>query len=210
MNIKPLLVLLLLSGIYSAALTISGDAGEQWSKDKAQEMCTRSDIASVYICLGNVVDVVWEDTSKGSTFYKPDGGIIECPPLAASERNAVCIQLMMPNYCTLDDNICGERPPEEFPGGQTEEQNNESTVQQPPAEQNETPTVEPTPHITARNKTNDSGNGLVLIQPNLSGGIKNNSEAGPSAIDILTIIIVVLAVAAILSLYFIFKRTTGR
>ena len=199
MNLKPLLVLLMLMG-FSFALIMSGDAGEEWSKQKANEMCAREDVASVYICLGNVVDVIWKDESKGSTFYKPDNGTVDCPPGAPSEMGAECMQLMMPNYCELDDDVCGEAPPEEFPGGVTEDE-------QPPVE--EEPEVEAPPE---EEQPEEEISSPPPEQPTVVKEPPSVGEGAPTmegTFDNLVLIVVVLAVIALIVLYFVFKRTTG-
>lgn len=199
MNMKPLLVLLMLAGLYPA-LWVSGDAGEEWSKEKATEMCAREDVAAVYICLGNVVDVVWKDESKGSTFYEPDGNVVECPPAEPTDMGAECMQLMMPNFCTLDDNVCGYLAPEEFPGGIPEEETEpppppeEVPEEAPPAEEEETkPPAEPT-HVTV-----DVGNG---------GETAPATTEIEETFDSLILVVVGLAVVVLILLYLVFKRTT--
>ncbi|NYZ77514.1 hypothetical protein H0O02_04350 [Candidatus Micrarchaeota archaeon] len=198
MNMKPLLVLLLLSG-FSCAIILSGDAGEEWSKNKSQEMCARSDVAGVYICLGNTVDVVWKDTSKGSTFYRPDGRDMECQPLEPTEMGAECMQLMMPNYCTLSDNVCGERPPEEFPGGETEE----TPPQQPPAE---TPPAEPPPSQLPTQPPVEQG--VVITGPQVGAGTGATTTTTEGTLSNLVLVVFALAVIALIVLYFVFRRTT--
>ncbi len=208
MNMKPLLILLMLAGLYFA-IWISGDAGEAWSREKAEEMCTKTDVAAVYICLGNVVDVVWKDESKGSTFYKPDGNVVNCPPLSPSEMGAACMQLMMPNYCTLDDNVCGETPPEEFPGAKTEGELIYEGVpeeEEVPPEEEEVPPEEPVEIITPPPEEVPEKPGVTIEMPKKTIPV-NTGEEG---IDSLVLVVVVLAIIAIIFLYLTFRRTTSR
>ena len=202
MNMKPFLVLLMLSGILHAVIWTSGDAGEEWSKNKSQEMCAKEGVAAVYICLGNVVDVVWKDESKGSTFYKPDGNVVNCPPVAPTDMGAECMQLMMPNFCTLDDNICGYLAPEEFPGGVPEEETEpppppeeEAPEEAPPAEEPE-PTPEQPPGVSI-----EVGNGGTTAPA--------TTETGET-LDTLVMVVVGLAVVVLILLYFVYRRTTGK
>jgi hypothetical protein len=201
MNLKILFVLLMLAGL-QFALIMSGDAGEEWSKEKAQELCKEEGVGGVYICLGNVVDVVWEDESKGSTFYKPEGTVINCPPKAPTEMGAECMQLMMPNYCTLDDNVCGTETPEVFPGGETE---GEIIYNGTPEQPEETP-EEP----TEPEETTPEEKKKTVIVGESSGTTQTIVPMMDDTLNNLIIIVFVLAVIAIIILFFIFKRTTGR
>jgi len=205
MSIKKSIFVLLLLTVFSWALIISGDAGEEWAKNKSQEMCARSDVAAVYICLGNTVDVVWKDKSKGSTFYRPDGRVVDCPPDQPTNMGAECMQLMMPNYCTLDKNVCGERPPEEFPGGiKTEEQPkqpSQPTPQQPPQQPSEQPQIQPSQQQNISSE-------VSLIPPSLPPQKEGATTTISGTLDNLIIAIFVLGVITLLVLYFAFKRTT--
>ncbi len=202
MSAKSIFVLLLLIA-FSWGLIISGDAGEKWAKEKSEEMCGRSDVAGVYICLGNTVDVVWKDKSKGSTFYRPDGRVVDCPPDQPTNMGAECMQLMMPNYCTLDDNVCGERPPEEFPGGiKTEEQQEPvQPIPQPPQQPSEQPQIRPSQQQNISSE-------VSLIPPSLPSRKEEATTTIGGTLDNLIIVIFVLGVIALVVLYFAFKKTT--
>lgn len=202
MNLKIIFVLLMFAGL-QFALIMSGDAGEKWAMEKAQEMCQQPGVGAVYICLGNTVNVVWADESKGSTFYEPEGTVVNCLPVAPTDMGAECMQLMMPNYCTLDDNVCGHLAPEEFPGGETEGEIIYNGTPEP--EQVTEPETTP-PETTTAKETKKSV--IVVGEP---------SETTPAIIPTmdntlsnLILIVFVLAVIAIIVLFFIFKRTTGR
>ena len=203
MNLRILFVLLMLAGL-QFALIMSGDAGEEWSKEKAQELCKEEGVGGVYICLGNVVDVVWEDESKGSTFYKPEGTIINCAPDAPTEMGAECMQLMMPNYCTLDNNVCGTETPEVFPGGETE---GEILYNGTPEETEEVTEPEET---TTEEKTTPEEKKKTVVVVGESSGTQTIVPTMDNTLNDLIIIVFVLAVVAIIVLFFIFKRTTGR
>lgn len=203
MNLKTIFVLLMLAGLQFALIT-SGDAGEEWAMEKAEEMCRNSEVAAVYICLGNTVSVIWEDESKGTTFYEPEGNIVNCPPVAPSEMGAECMQLMMPNYCTTDNNICGSIEPEAFPGGETE---GEIIYNGVPVEEETEEPEETTQEETEETKPADTGK-TVLVEP--STGTTSAAPTAEGTLDNLILIIFGLAVVAIILLYFVFKRTTGR
>jgi len=202
---KLLFMLVMLAGVMQAVLWTSGDAGEAWSKEKATEMCARSDVAGVYICLGNVVDVVWKDESKGSTFYEPEGSVVNCLPVAPTDMGAECMQLMMPNYCTLDDNVCGYVAPEEFPGGETEGEliydgtpvQPETTT--PPKETTTQPTETPA-------KTTTEPKVAVEVR---EGGTAPAAVNVEQTLDTLILGVVGLGVLVLIVLYFVYRRTTG-
>lgn len=201
MNLKIVFVLLMLAGL-QFALIMSGDAGEKWAQEKAQEMCQQPGVGAVYICLGNAVDVVWADESKGSTFYEPEGTVVNCLPVAPTDMGAECMQLMMPNYCTLDDNVCGYVAPEEFPGGETEgEIIYNGTPEPEKVTEPETTTPETTTPETKKSVivVGEPSETTPAIVPTMDSTLSN-----------LILIVFVLAVIAIIVLFFIFKRTTGR
>lgn len=197
------LVMLALSGLLFAVIVNvgdspiweSGDAGERFAQQKSQEMCTEPGVDSVYICLGNVVKVDWQEEGRGSTFYEPEGNTVECPLAAPTEMGAECVQLMHPNYCP-DESVCGEVTQQEFPGGveyQEEVEEAEEVTEepvQPPEEVTEeepdvvvTPAEEETPAPTA-----------------------DTREPSETAIDNLVWMVLGLGVLTIVVLYFMFKR----
>jgi hypothetical protein len=206
MNMKPFLVLLMLSGIMYAALWTSGDAGEAWSKEKAEEMCAREDVAAVYICLGNTVSVIWKDESKGTTFYEPEGNVVNCPPVAPTDMGAECMQLMMPNYCRVDDNVCGYLAPEEFPGGETE---GELVYDGVPAEEEE-PEEEVTPPVEEEEEpeTPARPTGVTVEVGNGGETAPATTEMGDT-FDSLIYVVGGLAVLVLILLYFVYRKTTG-
>jgi len=209
MNMKSVLVLLMLAGVLSAVIEgpirTSGDAGEAWSKVKADEMCSNSDVAAVYICLGNTVSVLWKDESKGTTFYEPEGNVVNCPPGTPAEMGAECMQLMMPNYCTTSDNICGDVAPEEFPGAETE---GEIIYDGVPAEEEveETPPAEPEEEQPPAPRDQ----GIVVVGDTASTGLQQAAPPAEDTLDSLILIVFGLAVVALILLYFVYKRTTRR
>jgi len=113
--IKALTVLLMLSVSY-AAIVESGDNGKEFAAAAIAAKCNSSHVQAVYACIGNVVRVVSSVSGEGSTFYKPDGRVVECPVVSPGEMGAECIQLMTPNFCSAKE-ACGQSPaPETFPG----------------------------------------------------------------------------------------------
>jgi len=204
MNLKILFVLLMLAGL-QFALIMSGDAGEEWAKEKASGLCNDSEVAAVYICLGNTVSAIWKDESRGTTFYEPEGNVVDCPPGTPAEMGAECMQLMMPNYCTTDNNVCGDTEPEEFPGGETE---GELIYNGTPEEPGETP-KEPEPAEPETEDATEPEKKKTVVVGESSGATQPIAPAMDDTLNKLIIIVFVLAVISIIVLFFIYKRTTG-
>jgi len=198
---KILLLAILLAGLVSAVVIESGDAGEQFAMDKADEMCGEPGVEGVHICLGNVVRVVWSDESKGVTFYEPEGNVVNCPPVPPSEMGGECVQLMHPNYCA-EESICGDVEPVEFPGG-TE---GEIIYNGTPVEEEEEEEVITTPEDTTDEEPEEEGTGEIVVP--FGGGTTTTAGTEGEAYDWLVILVVVLALVAIVLLYLAFRRTT--
>ena len=109
------MMLLLLSTFVFASAIESGDAGKSFAENLSLQMCLNSGIKAVYVCNGNVVKVVHTNTSRGSTFYKHDGAVINCPDVPASKMGALCVQMLLPNFCP-NNSVCGTAPAQIFPG----------------------------------------------------------------------------------------------
>ncbi|MBI5046228.1 hypothetical protein HZC07_00665 [Candidatus Micrarchaeota archaeon] len=101
-------------------------------------------VQSVYLCSGNVVKAIYVP-ANGSTFYKPDGAIVQCPDSAPTNMGAECVQLSLPNFCS--ELVCGASADGTFPGQKNSTQNatNETipviknyTREQPEVVQNKT------------------------------------------------------------------------
>ncbi len=194
---KLILLAILLAGLVSAVIIESGDAGERFAAEKAEEMCGEPGVESVHICLGNTVRVVWSDESKGVTFYEPEGNVVNCPPVAPTQMGGECIQLMHPNYCPLES-VCGEYEKVSFPGGVEGEIIEEGV---PVEEEEETLTTpgEVTPEPVKRDE------GEVVVP--FSGPATTTAGTEGEAYDWLVILVVVLALVAVVLLYLAFRRT---
>ncbi len=113
--VGALFILLALSMSFAYVIE-SGDGGKEFANKTTTEKCKEDNVQAVYTCLGNVVRVVSSLPGEGSTFYKPDGKVVNCPVVAPSEMGAECLQLMTPNYCPIEAE-CGRSPvPQVFPG----------------------------------------------------------------------------------------------
>lgn len=109
------IVLLMLTASFAFVIE-SGDGGREFLSNMSAQKCAEENVQAVYECLGNVVRVVSSLSGEGSTFYKPDGRVIECPVVAPSDMGAECLQMMGPNYCPTEAE-CGNAPaPQIFPG----------------------------------------------------------------------------------------------
>jgi len=197
---KILLLAIILVGLVSAAIIESGDAGERFAAEKADEMCGEPGVESVHICLGNTVRVVWSDESRGVTFYEPEGNVVNCPPVAPSQMGGECIQLMHPNYCP-QESVCGEDEKVEFPGG-TE---GEIIYDGVPVEEEEDE-VMTTPGEVTETQTPEEEKGEIVVP--FGGSTTTTAGTEGEAYDWLVILVVVLALIAVLLLYLAFRRTT--
>lgn len=108
-------MLILISNVHSQRLMEWGDGGKQFANETAELMCQDENAKAVYACLGNVVKVVSQNESEGSTFYESDGNVVYCPDVAPTDMGAECLQMLMPNYCP-EEAVCGYSAPEVFPG----------------------------------------------------------------------------------------------
>ncbi|MBN1169733.1 hypothetical protein JXA56_01795 [Candidatus Micrarchaeota archaeon] len=195
-----LFILLMLSVSFTAtAIISSGDNGEQFAKDTIEAQCKQENTKAVYHCLGNVVKVVSSIESQGSTFYRPDGNVIHCPPVSPSEMGAACVQMLHPNYCPAEAE-CGYSPEEAFPG-----QNN-ATVEAPVVAGPEDPVPEPeAEEIPAPEPYRPS---KPTEPPKNEGEIPAASQNNfDSAFGDLSLIIIFLGVAAIIVLFMLFRKS---
>ncbi|MFH1394008.1 MAG: hypothetical protein ABII71_00300 [Candidatus Micrarchaeota archaeon] len=194
--------LVLLSSAAFAAILTSGDGGAEWAQVTAREKCQEENVGAVYLCLGNVVRVVSTVPGAGSTFYEPDGNIARCPLVSPSEMGAECVQMTMPNYCP-DEVVCGEAEEHVFPGHsdyeavmepeEAPEPTPEPEVPEPALISSDEPEDEPAPQKADERKTT-----------------KPETVTDESIFSNLAFMVLVLGVVAILVIYFLFRRTTGR
>ncbi|MEW6722161.1 MAG: hypothetical protein AB1324_02785 [Candidatus Micrarchaeota archaeon] len=198
-------VAMILITLSSAAVIESGDNGAQFVEETAAAKCQEPDVQAVYKCLGNVVRVVSSVPGGGSTFYKPEGKVVECPVVAPSEMGAECLQMMTPNYCPTEE-VCGESPaPEVFPGqNDTPEQVGDSDyyIVEGGAASDSLPAAEPAPEALAKPKTASTA------------GNTNELEALPAAksnvdwpLGYMAAVILLLGVGAVGVLFFMFRSS---
>lgn len=207
MKAEIVLVMLILSGFVFAetvevgsAIWESGDAGESFAQEKSQEMCAQPGVEAVYICLGNSVKVVWEDESRGCTFYEPEGNVVECPDVAPTDMGAECMQMMMPNYCP-DESVCGQAQPQEFPG-ETYNENQEYEEEESPSEKEEA-TQPPEEETPEQQETQQTG---YQETTETSAPAAQTKETSETAMDNLVWIVLFLGVATVAVLYLMFKK----
>ncbi|MFH1521010.1 MAG: hypothetical protein ABID61_05170 [Candidatus Micrarchaeota archaeon] len=200
---KYVFLLVLMLTISFAAIWESGDGGKEFAKNTIEKMCIEPDTAAVYSCNGNVIRVVSSTSGAGSTFYKPDGRIVNCPEVSAPAMGAECLQMMMPNYCPQQEQ-CGESNATiVFPGNDLEtpvvepepvepEENN--TVVQPPVEPPVTPP--PTPPVIEPPPVEPTVNPTPII--------KTGTE---NPMNFVLPIVLLLGVAAIIILFMLFRNS---
>ncbi len=198
MNWVGILTIMLLVPLGFSAIIESGDNGVQFANETSAAKCLDENVDAVYICFGNNVKVVSSVEGEGSTFYKPEGKIVECPDVAPTDMGAECIQMLQPNYCP-NESVCGESPQQVFPG-----QNNSlepvPVVDEPAVEPEVQPVPEPVDNRPARPEP-------VRNPPNrevIPAAVENDYDT--AFIDLIWII-VVLGLASLAVLFFAFKKS---
>jgi len=187
------------SGLLSA-LVVSGDAGASFAKNKSAEMCANLLVAETYVCSGNAVKVVWADAGRGSTFYMPDGRVIDCPTLEPGKASAECVQFSIPNYCT--QKVECEKREEAQPTAPQEERANESKPAEEPAEEKPAETAE---KETGQKKESMDSGPIVI---GYAGASQPQKTAEAGQIDSYLVLIVLAVMLVVLAaIYFIFKKT---
>ncbi len=215
---KILLLLIFTMTIsFSDVLFVSGDNGEQFAKDMISQKCGQPDIQAVYRCNGNVVKVIYVDEEKGSTFYRPDGRITNCPPLPPPQLGAECLQMLMPNYCP-DVSECGNAEHGVFPGhnltiteekeNQSEDQsNNQENVKQETAEDNEIQEADSGVDNSNNIEPEQSNSGNANLLPNRESIAPTAKENTDDLLGFLTVLIVVLGILTVVVLFLLFKKS---
>ena len=174
----------------------SGDTGAGFAANVSLAKCGESNVSGVYICTGNVVKVVSSLTGGGSTFYRPDGMVVNCPVVAPSQRTGECVQLTSPNLCG-NVSVCkaqqapqtnasqqpAPQPPKTQPAGNETAQPSQPQVNQP---QPQAPAGNVTTIITQR-KT---------VVPDQSG--------------ILVLVILVIGMFGLAALHYMYRKTSGQ
>ncbi|MGV8084911.1 MAG: hypothetical protein ACP5N9_01520 [Candidatus Bilamarchaeum sp.] len=200
---NTILLVLLLTISLGFAYTVtfqSGDAGESFARNTSMQKCSEAGVNTVFTCSGNVVRVNWTDSSRGLTFYKPDGRVVNCPPVPPTQAGADCFQMQTPNYCQ-ERVVC-------------------SVVSQPPQPVNNTPQPTPNPRPTpTQNTTTPPVNNTPVPTPELTPNSTVSNPLVPSAptpspnanstfaLDNLMWIIIALGIIALAILFALFKRS---
>lgn len=151
---KYLVLLFLISLSLASAETQSGDNGVAFAAAKSAQMCASDNVQAVYVCNGNVVRVVSSVPGQGSTFYLPDGQVVQCPIASPTNIGGQCMELLMPNFCQTDSKCGNATMPQVFPG-----QNNS-------AEQSGNATYYIIPGQAANGSGNDTAAALAPEQQN--------------------------------------------
>ncbi|MBI5228450.1 hypothetical protein HY988_07705 [Candidatus Micrarchaeota archaeon] len=199
-TIIGLMFLLIISASFAQIIeTQPGDNGKQFASDTSAAKCKDTNAKAVYVCYGNVVKVVWKDSAQGSTFYKPDGQVVNCPPGTPAQMGAQCLQMMTPNYCP-GSSQCGSSPPETFPGLNPVPSDNTSKNVTPTTPAPEpTPVVKPTPNpepTPAKNNTIVDNSGSPSYPANVDNNFNN-----------LILVLIVIAIVAIIVLFTMFRSS---
>ena len=90
-----------------------------FTNDTASVNCNEENVQAVYLCSGNVVRVLSSVPGEGSIFYKPNGKVVHCPDVTPSQMGAECVQMMVPNYCSVQFVCPEETVPVEGPDNTT-------------------------------------------------------------------------------------------
>ena len=193
----------------SFALTIeSGDSGKRFVNETSAAQCKEPNVQAVYQCLGNVVRVVSTVPGEGSTFYKPEGKIIECPVVQPTEMGAECLQMMTPNYCPIQAE-CGVSPaPEIFPGqNDTPEQTGDVDAYIVPGEaasdnltQEAPKPPPPEPYIPRKKNTANASNEIDMPVATSSGNID-------SVLGYLVYFVIILGIGTLGLMFMLFKNS---
>ncbi len=94
-----ILTLFILSASGNATIITSGDGGAAFAVDTSVAKCRENNNTNVFLCIGNIVKIGSTLDMNGSTFYKPDGSVVECPDIEPTDMGAECVQLLHINSC---------------------------------------------------------------------------------------------------------------
>ena len=186
------------------ALTFSQNS-TSFAQNKSAGMCNTSNVQAVYVCIGNVVRVVSSVPGAGSTFYKPDGEVVQCPVAAPTQIGASCVQLLMPNFCPTQS-VCGNSTAQIFPGTNgSAEQTGNSTYYIVPGQgvSSNNSTVSPTPNESAPVKETAApatGNNVTITPPNSGNALDNITTY-------LSYVVLLLGIAAVVLLFLMFRKS---
>jgi len=204
-----LLLLFVLPASFAVIIVESGDNGAAFLNKTASEKCQEPNTQAVFKCFGNVVRVVSSVPGEGSTFYKPNGKVVECPVVAPQDMGAECLQMMTPNYCP-EQAECGFSPaPEVFPGqNDTPEQTGDTSyyvvpgqaASDNPANETELQAPEQKPPAKPMEKSTAIGN----QEFEAPAPTKNNVD---SPLGYLVYVVLLLGVGAVGVLFMLFRNS---
>ncbi len=211
-GILVVLTLLLAVSLSFAVLMQSGDNRISFSAYTSIQKCSETGVSSVYTCKGNVVRVNWTDSSKGLTFYSPDGRVQNCPPLPPSQIGAFCMQMMMPNYCE-EQVVCSTVSQPAQPivnqtqqpaANQTQQPAPQVIPQAPKPTQNQTAVIPSNNNTTSSTESNKPVANVTVGSPATTPSANANSTF---SLDNLMWIIIALGIIALAILFALFKRS---
>lgn len=191
--------------ILAGPITQSGDAGDTFADTLSKQMCKNADVQAVFICNGNVVKVTYKDKVRGSTFYKPDGAVLNCPNVSASKMGAACVQMFLPNVCAKKV-VCGSAPTLPFPG----QKNTSPTVTPTPTPTPQpvpTPVPTPTPQPTTPQPTPQPTPSTPTPTTNTTTPTTPTQTQGDNTLALIMVVVGILLVAGINFFYF---RSKGK
>jgi hypothetical protein len=184
-------VILGLAALCNATIIESGDAGASFAANTSLAKCNEANVAGVYMCTGNVVNVVSSLPGAGSTFYKPDGRVISCPVVAPSQRTGECVQLTSPNICG-NVSVCKAQAPETN-ASQPEPQ--PAPQPQPPKQNTTIQPSQPQPSAPAGNRT------TIVTQKKIEA---------PAGSDLLVLGILVVGMIGLGILHYMYTKRGGQ
>ena len=189
-----------------ALQTQSGDNGASFALAKSAQMCNSTNVQAVYVCTGNVVRVVSSIAGEGSTFYKSDGRVVQCPVAVPSKIGGECMELMMPNFCP-SESVCGNSTAavQIFPGTNgSAEQTGNATYYIIPGQglKNDSKLSAPTepPQVNTEKAVEAVKNDLSVMPPN--SGTRFDAIAG-----YLAYVVLFLGIVSVSLLFMMFKNS---
>ncbi len=186
------------------ALTFSQNS-TSFAQNKSVEMCKSANVQAVYVCIGNVVRVVSSVPGEGSTFYKPDGEVVQCPVATPTQIGASCVQLLMPNFCPAQS-VCGNSTAQIFPGTNgSAEQTGNSTYY-----------IVPGQGASSNNSTISTPNEVVPVNKEIPAPANSNNvtitpqnpgNGLDTIVSYLVYVIFFLGIIAVVLLFMMFRKS---
>ncbi len=167
----------------------SGDNGAGFAANVSLVQCGQGNVSAVYICSGNVVEAVSSVAGAGSTFYRPDGMVINCPVVALSQRSAECAQLSVPNICG-NKSVCKAQ--------QTPVTNTSQAAPRP---------VQPPENVTNQPQANQSQVSQPAPLANVTTIVTKRTIQAPDQSGIIVLVILVVGMFGLAALHYMYKKT---